>query len=276
MNLVFFNLNFKKIEFYIDISGHNKHIASDYSIENSPLASDNKPSNMKETDKNAVLVFRPFSIFPLFDYSFRLLLTEILTVDNLLLIYTCALNEVQILVSSNSYYVLMLLSECIIALLNPFKWQHVYVPILPSKLGLHYLDAPTPFIMGINSRLRNYIKSCKIACFVDCDNKKVELNMDPSTLYIPPFIEEIRTELQEVLNSDPRLCSSFQKSDALKRVSELAHKYNVISGHFTYLDESKLNQQIRILFFKKLKKHILNKYQHFIAYVSDKKVFDVF
>jgi len=126
--------------------------------------------------------------------------------------------------------------------------------------------------MGINSRIRNFIKSSKIACFVDCDNHKVELNMDTSTLFVPPFIEEIRTELQEIINADPRLCSNFQKSDALKRVSELAHKYNVISEHFTYLDETKLNQRIRILFFKKLKKFILNKYQHFIAYVSDKKV----
>lgn len=216
-------------------------------------------------------IFRPFSIFPLFDYSFRLLL-ELLSIDNLLLVFTCALNEVQILIVGNSYYNLMLISECIIALLNPFKWQHVYVPILPSKLGLHYLDAPTPFIMGVNSRIRNFIKTSKIACFVDCDNHKVELNMDPFTLFVPPFIEELRTELQEVVNSDPRLCSSFQKSDALKRVSQLAHKTQIITENFTYLDDTKLNQRIRIIFFKKLKKHILNKYQHFIAYVSDKKV----
>ena len=249
-------------------------IRNDHTIQNMESISVENVSNDKSNySENTVPIFRPFSVFPLFDYSFRLLLTEILSVDNLLLIYTCALNEIQILVVSNSYFYLMLISECIIALLNPFKWQHVYVPILPSKLGLHYLDAPTPFIMGINSRIRNYIKSSKIACFVDCDNKKVELNMDPSTLYIPPFIDELRSEVQEILNNDPRLCSNFPKSDAIKRLSELAHKYNVISENFTYLDETKLNQRIRILFFKKLKKHILNKYQHFIAYFFDKKVF---
>lgn len=97
--------------------------------------------------------------------------------------------------------------------------------------------------------------------------------MDPFTLFVPPFIEELRTELQEIVNSDPRLCSGFQKSDALKRVSQLAHKTQIITENFTYLDDTKLNQRIRIIFFKKLKKHILNKYQHFIAYVSDKKVF---
>lgn len=235
----------------------------------------NQEMSLKEVDQlndqRTIAIFRPFSIFPLFDYSYRKLFTDLLNIDNLLLIFTCALNEVQILIMSHSYYNLMLISECIVALLNPFKWQHVYVPILPSKLGLNYLDAPTPFIMGIHSRIRNYIKPGKISCFFDCDNKKVELNMDPSTLIIPPFIEELRTELHELIAQDPRLCSNFTKSDALKRVSELAHKYNVISDNFTYLDETKLNQKIRILFFKKMKKHILNKYQHFIAYVSDKK-----
>lgn len=222
-------------------------------------------------DANTVSIFRPFSIFPLFDYSLRLLFTEVLNIENFLLILTCALNEVQILILSNSYYNLMLISECLITLLNPFKWQHVYVPILPSKLGLHYLDAPTPFIMGINSRLKSFIKTNKVACFIDCDNKKVELNMSIS-LVVPPFIDDLRNELQELIDSDPRLASNTSKSEALKRVSDLAHKYNVISDNFTYLDDVKFNQAVRILFFKKMKKSILNKYQHFVACVSDRKV----
>ena len=34
------------------------------------------------------------------------------------------------------------------AILFPFIWQHVYVPILPAALS-HFLDAPVPFLMGI-------------------------------------------------------------------------------------------------------------------------------
>ena len=42
----------------------------------------------------------------------------------------------------------MVVAEGITALLAPFSWPHVYVPILPSALT-HFLDAPVPFIMGL-------------------------------------------------------------------------------------------------------------------------------
>ena len=42
----------------------------------------------------------------------------------------------------------MLVAEGVTALVFPFQWQHVYVPILPASLH-HFLDAPVPFIMGL-------------------------------------------------------------------------------------------------------------------------------
>lgn len=44
----------------------------------------------------------------------------------------------------------MTVAECITALMFPFQWQHVYVPILPASL-LHFLDAPVPYLMGLHS-----------------------------------------------------------------------------------------------------------------------------
>ena len=43
----------------------------------------------------------------------------------------------------------MLVAECATAVLFPFMWQHVYVPIVPASL-LHFLDAPVPFLMGLH------------------------------------------------------------------------------------------------------------------------------
>lgn len=43
----------------------------------------------------------------------------------------------------------MLIAECVTCLLLPFYWLHVYAPILPVSLT-HFVDAPVPFIMGIN------------------------------------------------------------------------------------------------------------------------------
>eukprot|EP01105_Mastigella_eilhardi_P008375 TRINITY_DN2034_c0_g1_i2.p1 TRINITY_DN2034_c0_g1~~TRINITY_DN2034_c0_g1_i2.p1 ORF type:complete len:416 (+),score=96.49 TRINITY_DN2034_c0_g1_i2:71-1249(+) len=43
------------------------------------------------------------------------------------------------------------LSTCVhaaLALLSPFSWQHVLIPVLPAKL-YGYLEAPMPFIIGV-------------------------------------------------------------------------------------------------------------------------------
>ena len=49
------------------------------------------------------------------------------------------------------YQRLMTVAEGITTLLFPFQWQHVYVPILPASL-LHFLDAPVPYLMGLQSK----------------------------------------------------------------------------------------------------------------------------
>lgn len=43
---------------------------------------------------------------------------------------------------------LMLLAESLTSLLFPFRWQHVYVPILPYSQFM-FLEAPLPFVMGL-------------------------------------------------------------------------------------------------------------------------------
>ena len=45
----------------------------------------------------------------------------------------------------------MCVAEGMTALVFPFQWQHVYVPILPASL-VHFLDAPVPFIMGLHHK----------------------------------------------------------------------------------------------------------------------------
>lgn len=53
-------------------------------------------------------------------------------------------------VCETDYQRLMTVAESITALMFPFQWQHVYVPILPASL-LHFLDAPVPYLMGLHS-----------------------------------------------------------------------------------------------------------------------------
>lgn len=122
----------------------------------------------------------------------------------------------------------MTVAESITALMFPFQWQHVYVPILPASL-LHFLDAPVPYLMGLHSNGQDdrtnlelpqevriiswytchhrllYI-SCSLSlvsfqanlCFVDIDNHSVELPED-----LPQFPNKLEfiQEISEVLMS---------------------------------------------------------------------------
>ena len=60
-------------------------------------------------------------------------------------------------VCNADYHRLMLVAESVTALLFPFSWQHVYVPILPASLQ-HFLDAPVPFVMGLHSCSESQLK----------------------------------------------------------------------------------------------------------------------
>ncbi|KAJ8247553.1 hypothetical protein GJAV_G00247660 [Gymnothorax javanicus] len=136
---------------------------------------------------------------PLFDFPIREMF-ELLGVENVLQLFTCALLEIQILLYSQHYQRLMTVAESITALMFPFQWQHVYVPILPASL-LHFLDAPVPYLMGLHSnglddRSKLELPQEANLCFVDIDNHFIELPED-----LPQFPNKLEfiQEISEVL-----------------------------------------------------------------------------
>uniref|UniRef100_A0A8C6T0B6 DENN/MADD domain containing 5A n=1 Tax=Neogobius melanostomus TaxID=47308 RepID=A0A8C6T0B6_9GOBI len=138
---------------------------------------------------------------PLFDFAIGEMF-ELLGVENVLQLFTCALLEMQILLYSQHYQRLMSVAESITALMFPFQWQHVYVPILPASL-LHFLDAPVPYLMGLHSngqddRTKLELPQEANLCFVDIDNHFIEL---PEELPQFPNKLEFIQEISEVLMS---------------------------------------------------------------------------
>uniref|UniRef100_A0A6I8NQC1 DENN domain containing 5A n=1 Tax=Ornithorhynchus anatinus TaxID=9258 RepID=A0A6I8NQC1_ORNAN len=136
---------------------------------------------------------------PLFDFPVREVF-ELLGVENVLQLFTCALLEFQILLYSQHYQRLMTVAETITALMFPFQWQHVYVPILPASL-LHFLDAPVPYLMGLHSnglddRSKLELPQEANLCFVDIDNHFIELPED-----LPQFPNKLEfvQEVSEIL-----------------------------------------------------------------------------
>ncbi|CAF4935992.1 unnamed protein product [Pieris macdunnoughi] len=143
---------------------------------------------------------------PLLDYPLRIMF-NILGVECIVQLFTCVLLEHQVLLRSTDYNKLMLVAECIVSLLLPFTWAHVYVPILPAPL-YHFLDAPVPFVMGLHSDgttivgsngLRNIALSSEAAlCLVDIDKPDIQLPEElPIFPHRTPFIEELNHVLDK-------------------------------------------------------------------------------
>ncbi|XP_060932866.1 DENN domain-containing protein 5B-like isoform X2 [Limanda limanda] len=125
---------------------------------------------------------------------------SLLGVDNMVQLLTCAFLETQVLLCSQDYQRLMTVAEGITTLLFPFQWQHIYLPIVSPPLH-HLLDAPMPFLIGIQRRDGAQRSSLHLPheanlCIVDIDNHCVEA---PEDLPMFPNQAELIQELSEVL-----------------------------------------------------------------------------
>lgn len=66
------------------------------------------------------------------------------------------MTEHKILFHSSSYSRLTEGCRALTALMYPFKYTHVNIPLLPAAL-IDFLDTPTPFIMGVHSSLKHEV-----------------------------------------------------------------------------------------------------------------------
>ena len=112
---------------------------------------------------------------PQFDYNI-LEFFDMLGVENVVKLLVIVLLEHQVLVYSSEFDKLMLVCESITNLMYPFKWPHVYVPILPPSLE-NFLDAPVPYIMGL-LRPTHDLELYKhgSVCILDIDHGKIQTN----------------------------------------------------------------------------------------------------
>jgi hypothetical protein len=78
------------------------------------------------------------------------ILFDCLDITTVIKLWCSILLEKQIIIIANQTYLLFSICEALMKLIFPFKWLYPYIPILP-KSKLDYLEAPTPYIMGILS-----------------------------------------------------------------------------------------------------------------------------
>jgi hypothetical protein len=91
--------------------------------------------------------YRRPSQFSLPNYNFADCL-RCLRPENLIDVMTCLMLEHRVLLVSKHSSMLAPVAESLLSLLTPFKWKHIYIPLLPPCM-LDYLGAPVPFLMGV-------------------------------------------------------------------------------------------------------------------------------
>ena len=84
-------------------------------------------------------------------------LLEIFTFDQLFIMMSAMLAETQIAVCSSNFSISSRICLSLLALIYPFEWQHVLVPVCPAEL-LDVMSAPTPYIVGYINSQHEYVR----------------------------------------------------------------------------------------------------------------------
>lgn len=107
---------------------------------------------------------------------------RVLSVRSIIDIWTALVSEHSVIFSSRSWLLMAHVMEGFRSLLFPLKWQGIYVPRLPPSMET-YLDAPVPYIIGINTALQEYTVDPEFGVlFVRLDDNEVFESKSYATL----------------------------------------------------------------------------------------------
>ena len=116
-----------------------------------------------------------------------------LTIPNIMVLFEYVLAESRIILLSSHTSMLYSVSNAIIELIWPLKWAGVFIPILPARL-VQALEAPCPYICGIERRFENTELPEDDFVLVDLDNNEIESTAAPA-----PMPRQQRRKLMSLL-----------------------------------------------------------------------------
>jgi len=90
-----------------------------------------------------------------------LLLFQAADANLVIMLFALLLTEQRVVLQASQPHVLTMAAETLCALMYPFSWQHVYIPILPVQL-FDALQAPMPFLIGIDTEVLTVHETSKL------------------------------------------------------------------------------------------------------------------
>lgn len=104
-----------------------------------------------------------------------------LSISNIIILFEYALIESRIIFLSSHTSMLYLASRALVDLLFPFQWTGVLIPVLPARL-LQALEAPCPYIVGVERRYEALELPSDDFVLVDLDSDQIESTIRPTPL----------------------------------------------------------------------------------------------
>ncbi|KAL0437318.1 UNVERIFIED_CONTAM: DENN domain-containing protein 5B, partial [Sesamum radiatum] len=131
---------------------------------------------------------------------------RVLPLESVLALVTGVLLEKQVVVLCPNLGVLSAVVLSLIPIIRPFEWQSLFLPILPGKM-VDFLDAPVPFIAGIQHKLPDLKMRTSNLVRVNIPKTKVKT----CTLPLLPKRKELLSELRPIHSILSREASVAQR-----------------------------------------------------------------
>lgn len=117
-----------------------------------------------------------------------------LTIPNIITLFEYALAESRIILLSSHTSMLQLATSALVSLIYPLKWTGVLIPVLPYRL-IQALEAPCPYIAGVERRYEKLDLPDDDFCLVDLDQNTIE-STEPPTMLPRPQRKKLQALLQ--------------------------------------------------------------------------------
>lgn len=130
--------------------------------------------------------------------SFTTLL-DVLGIDKFLFLLSAVLSESRVIFVSDSTEKLLTAVPTSMHMIYPFKWQHLFIPVLAYK-SIKTITLPTPYIIGIkrNISAQMYKESIGDAIVIDLDNGNLNVT---GTCKFKNFVGDSGSSLKQVSES---------------------------------------------------------------------------
>lgn len=212
----------------------------------------------------------PFSLPPI-DFSISKLF-ELLDLNSVIKVLTALTTECCVILHSTQLSLLSLVSESFLILLMPFRWPHVYIPVL-SHVLYDILDSPIPFFVGVHCRdIKNVLgkrlseRNSNIV-IVDIDRSEVSL-FKPLIEMPSSFTRSLKFRIRKLLkpwifSSDVSDSPSVQRSLSIISTDIGNVEFDEIESEYENID-----QNIRIIFLQ-FWDNLLSDYRKFLFFLDD-------